>query len=154
MFLITRDPFIGIFSKMVPLAKQYNTRLVLVNRRDYYGSLRYSTGDRAAIQSAIDSTNPKAGIAVLDGFMEERARELHDLLVELVANNAIPKARPKDNTGGIIIVGWSLGTLWMTALLANIATFPVADIRLGDYLRRVIFYGVFPCRHRGIDSVT
>ena len=139
---------------MAPFAKQYDARLVLVNRRDYYGSSRYDAGDRIAIQSAIDATNPKAGLTVLDDFMKDRARELYNLLVEFAGNNTIPKAQRKDSTGGIIIVGWSLGTLWMTALLANIATFPVADIRLGDYVRRVILYGVFLCRHRGIDFIT
>ena len=40
----------------------------------------------------------------LDGFMESRAREIYDLLVELAANSEILRAGREDDTGGLAVV--------------------------------------------------
>ena len=73
--------------------------------------------------------------------MRDRAREVYDLLVKFVADNDVPPASPADNTGGIIVSGWSFGSGLMIALLAYVAEFPITEVELGKYVRRVIFYG-------------
>ena len=88
-------------------------------------------------------TNPLRARDRLQAYMKEQARAVYDLLIHLVAEHNIPPACPGANTGGIIIGGWSFGALWMTALLANVASFPVHDIELGRYVRRVVLYGAF-----------
>ncbi|KAI0710924.1 hypothetical protein C8Q76DRAFT_739253 [Earliella scabrosa] len=76
--------------------------------------------------------------------MAERARELHDFLLDFARTNDIPAAQPAANRGGIVIAGWSLGAAWITALLANVASFPIqGDVRLHDYVRRVVLHGTW-----------
>ncbi|KAI1789099.1 hypothetical protein LXA43DRAFT_1022497 [Ganoderma leucocontextum] len=132
----------AIFSKLIPLASRHNARVVLVNRRDYPSSAPYTIEERAVLlNAAIEvKTNPLAAREKLHTFMRERAREVYDLLLQFVAQHKIPPARPEENTGGIVIGGWSFGTGWMTSLLANVASFPVQQVDLSRYVRRVIFY--------------
>ena len=133
----------AIFSKLIPIAAGHNARVVLVNRRDYPSSKPYTLEERALIVNAAleVKTDPLAAREKLYGFMRERAREVYDLLVHFVAQHNIPPARPEENKGGIVIGGWSFGTGWMTSLLANVSSFPVHDVELSRYVRRVIFYG-------------
>ncbi len=134
----------GIFSKLVPLATEHNARLVLVNRRDYPGATSYTPEERAVLEDALTS-DPATARGQLLAYARERAREVYTLLVQFVADNDIPPAQPEANEGGIVIVGWSFGTNWMTSLLANVASFPVNDVELAKYVRRVVFHGKFPC---------
>ena len=76
-------------------------------------------------------TNPLRARERLQAYMKEQARAVYDLLIHLVAEHNIPPACPEANTGGIVIGGWSFGALWMTTLLANVASFPVHGIELG-----------------------
>ena len=73
--------------------------------------------------------------------MKARARELYDYLVDLVRTQNIPRAQGK--AGGIVLAGWSIGATWITALLAHVAEFPVGDVRLGEYVRRLVLYGAW-----------
>ncbi len=130
----------------MPLASRHNARVVLVNRRDYPTSTPYTLEERAVLVNAAFEVeaNPLAVRDKLHVFMAERAREVYDLLVAFVAQHKIPPARPEENKGGIVIGGWSFGTGWMTSLLANVASFPVHEVELSRYVRRVIFYGACP----------
>ena len=70
----------------------------------------------------------------------------YDFLSLLVKNENIPIYNPSENTGGMMIAGWSLGCGFITGFLANIASFPSADDgdatpSVKQYLRRAIFYG-------------
>ncbi|KAI0635829.1 hypothetical protein C8Q77DRAFT_1099826 [Trametes polyzona] len=73
-------------------------------------------------------------------FMEGRAKELYEFLEGLVKEGVVPPADRKNNKGGIVVAGWSLGTGWMTALLAHAPSFPVGDVNLADYMQRVVFF--------------
>ncbi|KAI0370680.1 hypothetical protein BV20DRAFT_943422 [Pilatotrama ljubarskyi] len=135
----------GIFSKLLPLATQYNARIILVNRRDYPGARPYSEEERALLPvlspegSAYGEAEMTEAKEKLKQFMKGRAREVYNLLVELVANEDLPAAQPKENKGGIVVAGWSFGTAWMTALLAHVGSFGVNDVELSAYVRRVVF---------------
>ena len=116
---------------------------MLVNRRDYPGATPYALEERAQLLKAAmgAKTDPLASQDILQAFMAERAREIYDLLVWFVSEHNIPVARPEANAGGIVIGGWSFATAWMTSLLANVAQFPIGEVKLSDYVRRVILYG-------------
>ncbi|RPD54565.1 hypothetical protein L226DRAFT_470866 [Lentinus tigrinus ALCF2SS1-7] len=137
----------GIFSKLIPLAKTYNTRLILVNRRDYPGSTPYTEEERALIAPPPHDASAEDIAAAKDNgltFMENRAREVYDLLEDLVRREKIPPAnRTKDGrAGGIVVAGWSYAAIWMQALLAFVDSFPVHDVDLSTYVRRVVCYDV------------
>ena len=136
--------------KLAPLAHTNNTRLVLVNRRDYPGSLPYSDDERNLLLSCFEPASSDEVVLAkrrekLLAFMKNRAREIYDFLEELVAEGDIPVAQKERNTGGIIVVGWSFGSTWMLALLASVGSFPVNDIALSRYVRRVICHGMCSC---------
>ncbi|TFK94481.1 hypothetical protein K466DRAFT_593484 [Polyporus arcularius HHB13444] len=134
----------GIFSKLVPLAKTYNIRVVLVNRRDYPGAAPYSKEDRAALDAAVAEvdSDPAAAQAKVLSFLKDNARDLYNFLVRFVTQNDIPKASVQGDSGGIMVCGWSFGGAWPVALLAYAKSFPVDDDDLGVYIRRVILYDV------------
>ncbi|PIL34407.1 hypothetical protein GSI_03182 [Ganoderma sinense ZZ0214-1] len=133
----------GIFAKLIPLAAGQNTRIVLVNRRDYPGATPFSPEDHAVLQAAMTSDAATAH-AQLVSFMQDRAREVVDLLARFVQANKIPLAQHEEKKGGIVIGGWSFGTAWMSSLLAYRPSVPTGDIdggvELSKYVRRVIFY--------------
>ncbi|CDO68088.1 hypothetical protein BN946_scf184788.g19 [Trametes cinnabarina] len=138
------DLYAGIFSKLIPLAGKYNVRIVLVNRRDYPGSKPLTEAERALLpSSSLETTNDATQLEIalknMETFMRDRARELYDFLVQVVRDGNTPAPDTENNTGGIVLAGWSFGTGLITAFLANVASFPTTDIKLGDYIRRVVF---------------
>ncbi|KAI1789103.1 hypothetical protein LXA43DRAFT_1155846 [Ganoderma leucocontextum] len=129
------------FRKMLPLAKASNARLILANRRDYVGATPFTIQERAELFTAAAVTNtgePEAARTKILAWMRERAREVYNLLVHIVAEYNIPLTRPGANTGGVVVAGLSFGTALMR-LLANMASLPVGDVDLRRYLRRVVF---------------
>lgn len=71
--------------------------------------------------------------------MADHGRDVYDFLVHFIRRERIPAAR--GNTGGVVLVGWSLACVWIAALLANVASFPVDDVKVETYVRRVVLYG-------------
>lgn len=71
--------------------------------------------------------------------MQDRAREVYDLLCELVVVEHIPEV---SNGGGMIVTAWSFGGVWATALLANLESFEVSQTALEKYVRRFILLGM------------
>ncbi|KAI0631506.1 hypothetical protein C8Q77DRAFT_1218969 [Trametes polyzona] len=134
------------FLQLVPLAKQHNARVVLVNRRDYPGARPYTEEERALLRSSTaDEGEPGSpGIAEASGaietFMRDRTREVYGFLVEFVTKERPPPPQPGSNTGGIVIAGWSFGTIWMTALLAHVSSFDAHSIDVSAYMRRVVLF--------------
>ncbi len=130
---------------MLPLGKPSNARLILVNRRDYIGAIPFNSQERADLftAAAVAKTEPDEARTRILVWMRDRAREVYDLLVHIVAEHKIPLARPGTNRGGIVAVGWSFGTTLMAALLTNMASFPVGNIDLRKYLRRVVVLGAY-----------
>ena len=110
-----------------------------VNRRDYPGTTPYPPEERALLQKTKETGAPEPARK----FVMNRGREVLEFLAELVRERGIPPAEPERNRGGIILAGWSLGMLWMTATLANLETFDdsAVNVDLSKYLRRVIIYG-------------
>ena len=132
------------FRKLLPLASSYNARVVAANRRGYPGSAPVSADDMAFLERAAQAPEDDPVILTeLRGFWRARARELFEYLVALVNNQAIPATSGDDagTKGGIVLVGWSFGSVWMTAFLAHLDEFTRKDAQLRKYLRRVVIYG-------------
>ncbi|KAL1949378.1 hypothetical protein VTO73DRAFT_8259 [Trametes versicolor] len=130
----------GIFAKLLPLAPAYNARVMLVNRRDYPGSAPFTEAERALLPSQpLDCDDLAAAREKLQTFMKAQARELYDFLEILVEGGDVPPADRKDNTGGIVVAGWSMGAAWMTAFLAHAPSFYMGGLNLAHYIQRVVF---------------
>lgn len=134
----------GIFAKLLPLAPAYNTRVMLVNRRDYPGSTPFTEAERALLPSQpLDADDLPSARDNLQAFMKAQARELYDFLEILVEGGDVPAADRKNNTGGVVVAGWSMGAAWMTALLAHAPSFYTGGLNLAHYIQRVVFLGAF-----------
>ncbi|KAI0713772.1 Alpha/Beta hydrolase protein [Earliella scabrosa] len=125
----------GNFKKFLPLAPKYNSRVILVNRRDYPGSTPFTNEEHEHLRrlASVPAGSPEA-VEGTEEFMRDRARELYDYLAELVEAGLVTKP------GGIVLAGWSLGAVWLSALLTHAASFPVTQVRLSEYLKRVVYY--------------
>lgn len=135
---------LGVFSRLLPLAAESNARIVLMNRRDYPNSAPYTEEERRLLLSAQGST-PEAA-AGLKEYMKARARELYDFLVKFVTDEDIA-------VNSLLLAGWSFGSAWMLALLTHAATFPVNDVELEKYIRRVILYGSLVLSYTALISL-
>ena len=139
----------AVFTMLLPLAKEHNTRIVLVNRRGYPGSAPYTDEELASfpaplpenvLQQNLDDAREK-----LDVWLRDRTFEILHFLEDLVKADAIPPAQPERNAGGIVVVGWSFAALMAASILSYGPTFPASsDVDLGKYLRRVVMDGECP----------
>ena len=134
------------FRKLLPLAAAQNTRLIAVNRRDYPGSTPYSPEERAKFErlaaSSPDDVNARAEASEI---WRDRARELYEYLEDLVQREDIPQPSYGEGgevRGGIVLVGWSLGSVWAIAFMAHAPSFR-SDVQLSKWVRRVVLYGMF-----------
>lgn len=73
--------------------------------------------------------------------MAEHARDVCTFLEDFVLRERIPAANLEQHAGGIVLVGWSLGGASVEAVLAHAGTFPVGDVQLSKYVRRIVIYG-------------
>ncbi|KAH9851838.1 Alpha/Beta hydrolase protein [Lenzites betulinus] len=131
------------FAKLLPHAAAQGVRIILLNRREYPGTTQYTEEERAGLppipeEPLTDENEIRSARQMLLSFMRDRALELYHTIQDIVTERAIPAARPESHTGGIVLVGWSMGATWMTALLTHIAEFPIGAVNLRDYVRRVI----------------
>ena len=127
---------------MLPHAQAHNARIVTVNRRDYPGTKPYPPEELALLQPpAPDATTSE--LEMLLEFSRHRGQELLAFLAELVRERGIPPANPAENKGGIVVAGWSMGMLWMNALLGSLETSDKEEggVDLSKYLRRVVIHG-------------
>ena len=124
----------GVFSRLLPLAEESAVRIVLVNRRDYPGSVPIGDDDRSLLVSANSSTHD-----VLDNlqlYMKARAQEFHDFLLSFAVKEHI-------GPSSMIVAGWSFGATWILSLLAYAPSLPVihGSQPLYKFIKRVVAYG-------------
>ena len=143
----------GVFTSILPYARQTNTRIILINRRDYPGAEPYTASELAllplSVKDLTQDPDELEGIKIsISFFLKHRGHELLRFLTGIVREHDIPRGDAARNTGGIVLVGWSLGVLWANAVLAHAASFQHDDVNLGRYLRRVVLYGASAYLHR------
>jgi hypothetical protein len=121
------------FARLVPAAAHTNSRVVLINRRDYPGAEPYNDAEIYQLRAAQEPT--AAGQQAMMYWMRDRAREVYTLLEEWIADEDPP-------VGSLMLAFWSNGALWLSALLAygnHFSTGGVIDV--ASYIRRLISYG-------------
>lgn len=84
--------------------------------------------------------------ATQEAFLSDRGLEIAYFLVRLIKEKAIPKIdKGGGESGGIVLLGWSLGAITTLAFLANMWSYP-SEIQetLKSYLRAFLVYGKVP----------
>ncbi|KAH8111923.1 Alpha/Beta hydrolase protein [Phellopilus nigrolimitatus] len=132
----------GVFRRLIPLAPHHSVRLVLVNRRDYPGSSPYTASDLAQI-GVVDA-------ATHEEFLRARGAELPTFIRCFVEREKVPQASPDGKHGGVVLMGWSSGSIYTLSLLSNADTIP-AETReaITPFLRSLIIFDP-PCSVLGL----
>ena len=74
--------------------------------------------------------------------MKARGLELARFLVWVIKDQKIPPASEDGKTGGLALLGWSLGNITTMAFLGNLKSYPEDIVEtLEPYLRTFLIYG-------------
>ncbi|KAI0036211.1 hypothetical protein K488DRAFT_41586 [Vararia minispora EC-137] len=123
----------GVFRRLLPFVRKNKCRLVFVNRPGYPDVAPHGDADIAQLRVAQGSTLEAQ--QAMTTFMRDRAYEFNSLLAKFIVDERPPPS-------SLVPVFWSLGGLWLTALLAYAHTFPVHPVDVAPYIRRVVAYDV------------
>ncbi|KAJ6615472.1 Alpha/Beta hydrolase protein [Mycena sp. CBHHK59/15] len=115
----------GTFRRLHPFAQPNSLRIISVNRREYPGSSPYTDEDLRVFGEGSEAERAS--------LLGRQGRDLALFVDGLIRDLSIPKA------GGIALVGWSLGTIFLFCLIACIETLPVeTKERLSCFVHTVI----------------
>ncbi|TFK39624.1 hypothetical protein BDQ12DRAFT_603738 [Crucibulum laeve] len=111
-------------------AAAHNFRTINVNRKDYPGSTKYADAELEDL---------KNGRLI---FLERLGTLVAYLIDYFIQEGNVPKVNGDRSAGGIVPVGWSMGTATMMALFSNPALIPkeVSRDLLEQYVRDIILY--------------
>ncbi|EGN94678.1 hypothetical protein SERLA73DRAFT_96023, partial [Serpula lacrymans var. lacrymans S7.3] len=120
----------NIFRKLLPLAGDYNLRIIIPNRREYFGSNTKYTD--AEMEDLV------AGRSI---FLKRLGLQVADFLIYLTTTYDIPKFATDRKSGGIVIIPWSIGNATPLALLGHPDFIPKERyIQLEPYLKDFVMY--------------
>lgn len=75
-------------------------------------------------------------------FMLERGLEIAYFIEKIIAQSNIPPTQADQRTGGVVLVGWSLGCSVADFLLSNVDSLSPSTLStLSKYLHTVIYHG-------------
>ena len=108
-----------------------NIRLVIVNRRDYTGSTKYTDDELKDLNEGNVS------------FIERLGAEVAHLLMWFAETHNIPKVSRDRKSGGFSVMGWSMGIATTMAVLGCPEFVgKEAYAKLEPYFRQFIMYGM------------
>jgi hypothetical protein len=105
-------------------------RLVIVNRQEYSGSSKYT-------EAEIDDL-----MAGRTSFMERLGLRVTRFLLWFIQTYNIPRSSKDHKSGGLVVMGWSLGNATSLAFLGQPnAVSKESHQKLKQYLNKVIIFG-------------
>ncbi|KAG1726060.1 uncharacterized protein EDB91DRAFT_1229168 [Suillus paluster] len=104
----------GVFRKLFPLAAAHRLRIVSLYRRDYDPTTSFRDADLAGLTSGTAEGQ--------EGFFRSQAIEIATFLVTFARQQNISPAQ--GTSGGIALIGWSLGSLFTHAVVAYLDALP------------------------------
>lgn len=124
----------GIFERVQACAKRANVRFVAVTRRNYQGSTPFTEAELKVLNGG--SAEEK------NAFLAKRGVELLIFIDKFLADQQIPLQAPeKGETGGVAIIGWSLGNTVALSAIANLSSIaPDAKARLAPLIHTLILH--------------
>jgi hypothetical protein len=144
---------IDIFHRLLPIAAATHVRLVTLNRRGYAGSTPFTEEEVAPLAPTITSEDDTASAtsrshkvvsAQYTTFLQQRGAEMARFLAWFIDHENIPPRSDDTNraSGGIALLGWSLGNATTLSMLAFANSLdPGLMQKLEPYLRKVIIFG-------------
>ncbi|OBZ73446.1 hypothetical protein A0H81_06664 [Grifola frondosa] len=123
------------FRRLIPFAHQNNIRLVLVNRRGYPGTTPFTASELQCIYTA--------DLPAQSDLLRSQGAYVAEFLLWFIRKEGIPPKLDTDGekSGGISVLGWSIGNAPVISFLAHAHELSDADQAvLGAYLRTAIMY--------------
>ncbi|KAG6886860.1 hypothetical protein C0992_001969 [Termitomyces sp. T32_za158] len=127
-----------IFEKMLPVSFEKGTRFVALNRRHYPGSTEYSSEELGIVMSGGTEEQK-------DAELQARGVEIATFIDNLILKNNLSPMAQDNKDGGIILLGWSIGSAHALATIASAHALPSETrARLGAHIKSVIIYDPAP----------
>ncbi|KAJ3979448.1 hypothetical protein F5890DRAFT_1469413 [Lentinula detonsa] len=125
----------AVFKRLITRSKEYNIRIIALNRRGYAGSTPYSL-----YESSMFSSEQAHSIEEKHRFLEQRGVEILLFIDEFIQRFNLPPISDFEGkrVGGAALIGWSLGIAFTLAAIANVDSDLISDEtrkRLSKYLR-------------------
>ncbi|THH12476.1 hypothetical protein EW146_g7663 [Bondarzewia mesenterica] len=125
-----------VFQKVQGLALKAGLRFVAINRRNYPGSSPFTPDELNVIMQGTDEQK--------DAYMKARGHEIATFIDLFVQKHNLPPISDDGKTGGVVILGWSLGNSMSMASIANLDTLPTdVQSRFASRVRTLIMHGSF-----------
>lgn len=120
-----------VFQKVMALAANYGLRIVGINRRDYPGSTPFSPSELSVLSGGSDDERV--------GFVRARGLEIATFVDRFIENQGVPPISEDGKSGGIALLGWSLGNAIVISTISCCDTWPTElQSRLKTHLRALI----------------
>jgi hypothetical protein len=132
----------AVFKKLLPICLENNIRLVVINRRDYPGSTALTEDELGVFSDTSES--PEQNVRRAD-FTRARGLELITFMDLFIQKHNLPPISEVNGkkTGGVALLGWSLGNASTMPAIAEIANVSESTkVRLNAYLRTLIMLGM------------
>ncbi|ESK97797.1 hypothetical protein Moror_17362 [Moniliophthora roreri MCA 2997] len=128
----------SVFKKLLPLCAESNIRLVAINRRDYPGSTALTEEELEVFSDNSDSAEQNGR---REEFIRARGLELMTFMNVFIQKHDLPPISEVNGSksGGVALLGWSLGNATTFSAIASISSAPEATRkRFSAYLRTLI----------------
>lgn len=125
----------AVFQKVQALVSPANLRIVAINRRNYGGSTPFSDDELDVIHGGTKDQKTY--------FTRSRGLEILVFIDNFIQRFGLPKMSPDRKTGGLALLGWSLGTQIVVPSIAYLDELPAeSQARIGSRLRALILQGI------------
>ncbi|KAI6126642.1 hypothetical protein F5141DRAFT_348466 [Pisolithus sp. B1] len=123
----------AVFRKLFPFGPEHNYRIVSLYRRGYAPTSPWTKEEEAL----FTSSDLKAG----KEFLRLAGLQTAKFLLGFAVSREIPRYDKERKTGGILLIGWSLGALYPHAMLAALDGLTTEELgQLESYLHAVVYY--------------
>ena len=124
-----------IYDKIFKLLQDSaDVRFVAISRRGYPGSTPFDPNEIAALPTDSDAQK--------EAFLRARGAEVAVFIDKFIEAFHLPPISPDGSTGGIALMGWSLGCSVALSVVSHMDTYAQSvQTRLGAYLRTLILHG-------------
>ena len=123
---------------MLERAPQHNLRLLALNLPDYPGSTPNSQRDLDDMGSGDPNRQAR--------YIKDAGHQIGSFAAKAITELKLPAPTPDRAAGGVAILAWSSGTLFLTSLLAHAKTLPKDEYALlSQYVRTAVIFGTSEC---------
>ncbi|KAG5651396.1 hypothetical protein H0H81_008778 [Sphagnurus paluster] len=127
-----------IFERMKAVAYEKGIRIIAPNRRSFPGSTELSSEDFNVLMTG--GTHEER-----DTMIQARGHEIATFIDTSIQTLNLCPISDDGQSGGIILLGWSLGAALALAAIAHSTTLPIeARGRLSKYIRSLVLYESAP----------